>query len=189
MISENIYNYIKFNISDVNCYLYNRPTNSNKTDLVVSVNNDICSVEIFANNKGTDVTFPNFDEYERVLNQLDQIIPYDVNRGEWKRNSNGYWSVLLQFSAFMYGIGQKVERIGLSDGYGGNSTTFESEDCQVFIKDWKLENNRVDVIIDKPFTKNTTILFNDDEFVIDNFKPINDKFNLCLTYRKSPMML
>lgn len=185
MIVKNIFDYIKINISGVTCYLYNRPTNSTNTDLVVSQVDDVIRVEVFANNVGNDKTFPNFTQFSLVEAQLSNIIPFSIKRGELQRNSNGYWSQIFEFKAFKYGNGTQRVKSSVNDGYGGVTAVNVDNPCVCFVENWNLQNERVDIAINKAYVPNSSILFDDNEFVVQEFKTLNENFTLCLTYRKS----
>lgn len=185
MIVKNIFDYIKINISGATCYLYNRPTNSTNTDLVVSQVDDVIRVEVFANNVGNDKTFPNFTQFSLIEAQLQNIIPFSVKRGELQRNSNGYWSQIFEFKAFKYGNGTQRVKSSVNDGYGGVTTANVDNPCICFVENWNLQNERVDIVINKGYVPNSSILFNGEEFVVQEFKTLNENFTLCLTYRKS----
>lgn len=212
MIVKKIYDYIKFNISDIKCYLYNRPTNSNTTDLVLSQVDDNITIEVFANNVNNDKTFPNFEEFSRVFNALSAVIPMLIKKGELKRNTNGYWSQVFEFKAFEFGNGKIRQRSTENDGYGGVTTSNVDTDCVLFIDSWNLASGRVDISVRtsvlkdillladgyntyvaeyKPYASlneylsGSAIVYNNQEFVINEFKPINEYFTQCLTYKKS----
>lgn len=185
MIIKKIYDYIKFNISDVKIYLYNAKTNQEGTYIVLSQVDDVIHVETFASNTNNDKTFPNFTEFNRVFNALFAVIPFSIKSGELKRNSDGYWSQVFEFKAFDYGNGTMRVKTSVNDGYGGVTTANVDNPCLCFVDNWNLANNRVDIVINKQYIVGSSILFNGNEFVVHSYKPINNNFTLCLTYKKS----
>ena len=184
MIIKNIYDYIKFNISG-NCFLYNAETNQKGTYIVMSQVDDVIRVETFAPNIGNDKTFPNFGEFTRVETALTELIPFTLKKGELKRNSSGLWSQIIEFKAFMYGNGTMRIKRPLNDGYGGVTTANEDNPCVCYVDSWNITNDRVDIAINKQYVVGSSILFNGNEFVVHSYKPINNNFTLCLTYKKS----
>lgn len=185
MIIKNIYDYIKFNIPNEVFYMYNAGTNAKGTYIVLSQVDDTIHVEVNAPNTNNDKTYPNFAEFTRIEGLLSAIIPFSIKKGELVRQTSGLWVQIFEFKAFQYGNGTLRMKTPVKDGYGGVITANTDNPCEVFIDAWNLHNNRVDIAINKPYIAGSSILFNGAEYVVQDYKPLNDNFNLCLTYKKS----
>lgn len=178
-ISKKIYNLL--NGIDINgrVYQFNRPQNSNKTDVVISNG----YIEVLANNTTTDNTAPNLREFERVAALIAEIIPPTEKKAEPQRNKDGYWSVILSFSSLVSvqdGFLRTYE--SLSDGYGGVTTFHTETPCNVFITSENLNNQmnmqggrfeiipEVKLVINKKARKNNSVIIGSDEYVINGVR-------------------